>query len=324
MLIVQPRPGIGDLIWHLPLIHALAGANPVDLMTKRSTAADVLLAGDPSIRRIIWLDRNPPNRRGRHDGPLGFARLVGEMRALGTTSSVLLHQSTSLAAALAAARIPRRQGYGYGLQRAFLNAGPSLPASDATRHPTEQAQAYATALGLGDLPDTPQLTALPSAAEAVRAREGDLSQWTVLGVGSTEPNRCWPPDRFAALAKILLARGAKGVLLLAAKSEAGIADAVLAHLGDTTRIRLAVGWPLADVMALLAEAALFVGNDSGMLNVRVALGRPGYGLFGVSGPLTHSARFIPIVSAAGARAGIESISVDDVVAVLKRKEALLF
>ena len=315
---MQPRPGIGDLIWHLPLIHALAGDGRVDLMTKRSTAADVLLANDAAVRRIVWLDRNPPERRGRHDGPLGFARLVGELRAVGAGASVLLHQSASLAAALAAAGIPRRFGYGYGSQRMFLNAGPALAAGDAPRHPTAQAQAYATALGLGTLADDAVLSVPPEAAAAVHEREGPLARWAVLGVGSTEANRCWPTARFAALAQLLLERGAAGVMLLAAASEARLAHEVVTLLGGEPGVRLAVGWPLGEVMALLRQAGLFIGNDSGMLNVRVALGGVGYGLFGVSGPLTHSARFVPIVSAAGARAGMESIGVEDVVRALDR------
>ena len=313
---MQPRPGIGDLIWHLPLIHALAGDGQVDLMTKRSTAADVLLADDPAIRRIIWLDRNPPGRRGRHDGPFGFARLAGDLRAVRAGAAVLLHQSVSLAAALAVAGITKRLGYGYGRQRMFLNAGPTLPASNAPQHPTVQAQAFATAVGLGVLADTVQLAVSPEAAAAVRAREGPLERWAVLGVGSTESNRCWPTSRFAALAGLLLEHGAAGVMLLAAASEAQRAHEVAAHVGGDAYVRTAVGWKLGEVAALLQQAGLFIGNDSGMLNLRVALGGVGYGLFGVSGPLIHSSRFVPIVSAAGARAGMESIGVEDVVRVL--------
>jgi heptosyltransferase-2 len=85
-----------------------------------------------------------------------------------------------------------------------------------------------------------------------------------------------------------------------------------------------VGWPLAEVTALLACARLFVGNDSGMLNLRAAVGRVGFGLFGVSGPLTHSTRILPIVSAAGARAGMASITVRDALAALDRRKHGLF
>jgi heptosyltransferase-2 len=322
LLIVQPRPGIGDLIWHLPLIHALAaqaGGHAL-LLTKPSTAAGSLLANDPAIDCLL-LDRSPPGRRGRHDGLAGFARLVFMLRASGATSGVMLHQSASLAAAMALAGIPERRGYGYGMQRLWLNHGPYLPAGAMRQHPTEQAGAYAAALGLPPLPDRQEIFVAPDATEALRLREGALEGWAVLGVGSTEAARCWAPERFAQLATLLIARGYEGVLLLASSAEAALADAVLAA-GDATRIRRAVGWTLADVTALLACARLFVGNDSGMLNLRVAVGRVAFGLFGVSGPLAHSARIVPIVSAAGARAGMASIGVEDAVSALERAGAL--
>ncbi len=319
LLIVQPRPGIGDLIWHLPLIHALADAagGRALLLTKASTAAAALLANDPALN-CLFLDRNPPGGRGLHDGPLGFVRLVAMLRASGAASGVMLHHSASLAAALAWAGIEERSGYGYGLQRLWLNRGPYLPAEAAGQHPTEQAAAYAAALGLPPLPDRPEIWAAPGAVESLLAREGRLQKWAVLGVGSTEAARCWAPARFAQLAGLLLARGYEGVLLLASAAEATLADAVLAAAGDAGPIRLAVGWPLGEVMALLSCAGLFVGNDSGMLNLRVAVGGVAVGLFGVSGPLTHSARIVPVISAAGARAGMGSIAVADAVAALEK------
>ncbi len=43
---------------------------------------------------------------------------------------VLLHHSRTLAAAAALAGIPARYGYGFGLQRLFLNRPPFLAAAD--------------------------------------------------------------------------------------------------------------------------------------------------------------------------------------------------
>jgi heptosyltransferase II len=78
--VVQPLPGIGDMIWHLPHLHALAAAagRAVTLIAKPRSAADQLLGADPAVRDIIWLDRNPQGqRRGRHDGLRGLLRLAG-------------------------------------------------------------------------------------------------------------------------------------------------------------------------------------------------------------------------------------------------------
>jgi heptosyltransferase-2 len=326
-LVLQPRPGIGDLIWHLPLIHALAAtsaAGKLSLLTKRSTAADVLLAEDESIENLLWLDGNPVNGRRRHGGPAGFVRLVAMLRDQRMDAAIMLHQSARLAAALAAARVPLRFGYGYGSQRLWLNRGPFLPGVYAGRHPTAQAAAYAAALGLPPLGDTQQVFVAQSAIQTVLAREPEIDRCAVLGVGSTEMNRCWPPERFADLAGILLKNGYPAVLLLASAGESSLAEAVASSAFCGGRIRHAVGWPLASVVALLSRAKLFVGNDSGMLNLRAAVGGVAFGLFGTSGPLTHSTLIRPIVSEKGARAGMDSITVDDALVALAAEEELLF
>src|SRR5277367_5575869 len=65
LAVVQPLPGIGDMIWHLPHLRALAAAvgGAVTLVTKPRSGASELLAAEPAVRDIMWLDRNPPGRR---------------------------------------------------------------------------------------------------------------------------------------------------------------------------------------------------------------------------------------------------------------------
>jgi len=111
-------------------------------------------------------------------------------------------------------------------------------------------------------------------------------------------------------------RGFGTVLLLAAAHEQPLVDDILSETGPA-RVRAAVGWPLTEVTALLAQAELFIGNDSGLMNVRAAVRCPAYGLFGASGPLRHSALIRPVVPAGGARAGMDQISLGQVLGALQ-------
>src|SRR5579863_132855 len=80
--VIQPLPGIGDMIWHLPHIRAVARwfGRPVTLVAKPRSAADELFSGEQTIEDVLWLDRNPERRRGGHDGVGGFLRLVASLR----------------------------------------------------------------------------------------------------------------------------------------------------------------------------------------------------------------------------------------------------
>ncbi len=306
--IFQPRPGLGDLIWHLPIIRALARDSLVTLITKPSTQAGTLLANDPDVARIVWFDRNPRQGRGYHDGPLGFARLVATLRDTQADTCVLLHHGASLAAAMRLAGIRHRYGYGYtATQRMWLNSGPFLGGDVRFGEAFDQARAYAGALGFPHLAE-PSVRVDPAARLRVLKRLCHLPRpFLALGVGAHGSNRQWGARRFAALADMWLAAARGTVLVLGAAHESALVGQVVQDSGHTA-VQPVIGWDLADIVALLAEAEFFVGNDSGLMNVRAACGRPAFGLFGASGPLRHSRRIEPIIPPGGPRAGMDAIT----------------
>ena len=57
--VIHSYNGMGDLIWHLPYIHAVAKQTKekkIILFSKETTNADELLSADPYIEKIINLD----------------------------------------------------------------------------------------------------------------------------------------------------------------------------------------------------------------------------------------------------------------------------
>ncbi|HEY8290445.1 MAG TPA: hypothetical protein VIG49_14325, partial [Acetobacteraceae bacterium] len=69
--IIQPLPGIGDVIWLLPHVRAIAArlGRPVTLICKPRSAADQIFAAESTVADVMWMDRNPDNGVGQHDGP---------------------------------------------------------------------------------------------------------------------------------------------------------------------------------------------------------------------------------------------------------------
>jgi heptosyltransferase-2 len=80
----------------------------------------------------------------------------------------------------------------------------------------------------------------------------------------------------------------------------------------------ALGWPLTETAALLAEAAFYVGNNTGVMNMAAAVGIPTYALFGTTPPFHHSRRIVPIVSPSGGPIdGMERVTVAAVLDVIR-------
>jgi len=83
ILAIQNRMGIGDTVIFLPFIKAISEKfnSPVSLLVKESSKADQYLSQTNYIDEIILLKRNNKNKE-RHDGLLGFYRLVNEIKKL--------------------------------------------------------------------------------------------------------------------------------------------------------------------------------------------------------------------------------------------------
>src|SRR6202790_4939404 len=96
--VVQPLPGIGDMIWHLPHIRAIAAhvGEPVTLITKPRSAADQIFSAERTVRDVFWLDRNPEGRHGEHDGGAGFFRVVAALRAHRFDTVYVFHHSRTI------------------------------------------------------------------------------------------------------------------------------------------------------------------------------------------------------------------------------------
>jgi len=275
-------PGIGDLVWHQPVLAALArhhGA-PIILFARPSSHAASLFHDAAFCAEVVAFERTS----------LGLLALIAKLRRHRLDTLYLLSNRPTLAAAVALAGVPNRYGLGAPSQMPFLNRGRSVydrgtPAYDT---PVPQCREFLARNLIVPADPVPSLTAAPSMRDAIRAMFADAPRpWTSLGVTATQAARRWPPDRFAELAISLHARHGGTIFLHGAPHQRGILAQVTASLPPDA------GWaidlsqstmPFAHLIALLAESDLFIGNDSGPLNLSAALGTPSFGLFGNAAP----------------------------------------
>lgn len=118
--------------------------------------------------------------------------------------------------------------------------------------------------------------------------------WLILGPTANWRVKMWPAERFIALAQRLtgpvgLLPGARIAILGGpGEGERAMAAPVLAALPDA--LDLVGKLSLPEVAGVLAQAALFVGNDSGLMHLSAATGAPTLGLFGP----TPASEYAPI------------------------------
>ncbi len=312
-LLIQPLPGIGDMVWHLPHIHSIAALTEqgkLSILTKPRSRADVLLAGDTCVDKILWLQRKP----GKHDGLQGFFRLVAELRSEAFQSVWILHDSHRYAWAAFLAGIPERRGYGQGIQQLLLSHPIQLEAGQLKLHPIELGNLLLQHYGINKIEDEPVLPVCAVAQQRMHAIFGAVAKPRVaIGIGSSEAFKQWGQNRFTELVIALGTRFAHELILIGGPGEQEMANAILSAAENAgVRFHPAIGLPIDDTAAVLAECDLYVGNDTGFLNMAAALAVPCIGLFGGSPPLTHS-RYLHCLLPETPSQGMDGITADRVI-----------
>ncbi len=329
LALVQPRVGIGDMIWHLPHIRALARhvAGRVTLVTRPRSMADQFVGPEDGVNDILYVERGQWSPGGRHEGNAGMLRLVRDLRALRCDGAVLMTRSRNLTLAVLAMGVRHRHGYGIGVQRRVLQ-GPFLPRSLWKAHPYDQATAWMEAAGIAlDRPD-PVVPVSEADRLAAARRLGAEGAPVAFGIAASDDWKNWGAANFATLAAALLDAGWPDIVLVGGTAEQGMADAITARLGARAgQVRLALGWRLRELAALLAGAAFYIGNDTAALNMAAAVGTRSYGLFGATMPLRHSPLIVPVLPPGGldrvhGMAGITTAAVLQAISGEDRSELL--
>ena len=111
------------------------------------------------------------------------------------------------------------------------------------------------------------------------------------------PAKRWPAKYFAELARRLAARG-DAVWMIGSEGDRTIGEQI-ARESEGAAINLCGKTDLASAIDLMSVAALVVSNDSGLMHVAAALGKPLFALYGSSSPehtppLAESARIVRI------------------------------
>ncbi len=96
------------------------------------------------------------------------------------------------------------------------------------------------------------------------------------------PAKRWPARHFAALSRVLAKRG-YAVWLIGSGKDAELGEDIRAQSGNVCE-NLCGKTDLAAAIDLIACAKLVVSNDSGLMHVAAALGRPLVALYGSSSP----------------------------------------
>jgi lipopolysaccharide heptosyltransferase II len=315
-VLVVKLAGIGDLLLATPALRALRETYPqahIDLLVTPDSAG--LLNDWEVINRVIVLDkylydytqqlfRNPRNL-------LRLIPLWQDLREDNYDAVLLLHHLTLpfgrlkhqllMRATGAKWRVGLDNGHGRGW---FLNVRVK-DAGFGAMHEAEYNLAVAEAVGATT--HNKRLTVPLSEKEYAQAcqllsehESPEAIKRPIIamhpGSGNYSTARRWPPERFAQLADTLFATFGGQLLLLGGPEEAELHQQIMDMMQSNMPVRSFVGNDNIKVTAaVLEQADLFVGNDSALVHLAVAVDTPAVAIFGLTnhkawGPFTGDAR----------------------------------
>ncbi|UUX49416.1 glycosyltransferase family 9 protein [Nisaea acidiphila] len=317
-LVIQPLPGIGDVIWHLPHLKSIAAQTKeksIILLTKRRSQADALFEESDFVREVLWLDEK------RHRGALGGWHLGNALRPYEFDTVWILHSSPRYGLAAWRGGIAERIGYGIGWQDAFLTTQHALPREAKGLSAIEKANRLLINHSVPKIESAPGLEIPARFAEAAHAEISALPRpWVSLILGASESFKQWGVENFGALAERLHRETGGTLILLGGKAEADMAARIRSRFSSPGWIRTVVDRPLMEAAAFAAASDVAVGNDTGLLNIAAATGTESVGLFGGSMPLAEDPRIDPILPPGEVRYGTDrmaDIPVETVVSAVR-------
>jgi heptosyltransferase-2 len=125
------------------------------------------------------------------------------------------------------------------------------------------------------------------AARLLRAG-GIMGDQTLLGLcpgAIYGPSKRWPSERFADIGDRAVKTWKAGVILFGSSKEMEICREVSKHMGQSC-LNLCGKTGLGEAVAIMQKCHLILTNDSGLMHVAAALGRPLAAIFGSTNPIT--------------------------------------
>ena len=289
--VIQVKPGIGDVIWHLPFVRAIAAAAPngqVTFFAPPTSAAKDLLAAEPRVAATVYFQHAGSElQRG-----INLIRLVALLRRHRLQSIWILDRTIRPALAAALAGIPERIGLGLGPQSAFIT-NDGIGQDHFHDHPIDWLRALMAAMKVPLSSTEPDLQMPAPVLSSVGEKFAQFARpWIAVGIGASHPDKDWPDVTWR---EFLCALRTPGTVFLVGGPANDARAEKLVFASGSSQIVNACDLQLIEAAALLRLADLFVGPSSGPLNLAAAGGTEAFGLFGSTPVLTYS-KFIHAVT----------------------------
>ena len=265
-LIIQTRPGVGDLCMFLPYIQQIKDHNKnfqFTLITKKRTAAKQILKYEPSVNQIVYLeDEILEITKSKINN---FFKILNFIKKNNFSKIYIMH--FSIFWFLIAKISGIKNIYKYGLLKRNV---------DIYQNALEQNKIW---LQNNNLSSQTKIAYLQSNSKN--------NNQIIIGIGSSGPTKKWPTENYIELIKRI---NNKNITFYLAggnnEIENQIANKIINELKEN-RVESLCSLSIEEIMPIINSSKLYIGNDTGFMHLSAGLNIPAIGLFGDT-PLSYA------------------------------------
>jgi lipopolysaccharide heptosyltransferase I len=288
ILIIKPS-SLGDIVLTLPALSALRRSFPaakISWLIRPEFAP--LLNNHPHLDNIIQFDRKFLGKAWYN--PFAFAALLSLIHRLrrGKFDVVIDLQGLFRTASLAwLSGCKKRLGMATAREFAHIFYTHKVAQDRSCIHLVDYYLRVAQAAGAADISVEFILNTDRIAADSVRhllaSQKINPDNYAVIVPGAARSGKCWPIERFAALAEKISSQFGFSIVATGTQAEKSVVENLRRKTGVTVA-NLAGLTNLRELAALMKSARLVVSNDTGPGHIAAALNTPVVMIFGYSNP----------------------------------------
>jgi heptosyltransferase II len=265
-LIIQTRPGVGDLCMFLPYIQQIKEHNKdfqFTLITKKRTAAKQILKHEQSVNQIFYLeDEILELTKSKLNN---FFKIVNFIKKNNFLKIYIMH--FSIFWFLVAKISGVKNIYKYGILKKNV---------DIYINALEQNKRWLQDSNLSS-----------QTKIAYPQNNNKNNNQIIVGIGSSGPTKKWPTENYIELIKRI---NNKNITFYLAggnnEIENQIANKII-NEAKGNRIESLCSLSIEEIMPIINSSKLYVGNDTGFMHLSAGLNIPAIGLFGDT-PLSYA------------------------------------
>ena len=259
ILILQTRPGIGDLCIFLSAMHEIAKKNPeneITLITATRTKADEILENDPYIKKIIFLDKDIYNYKEGFFSK--FFKLKKFISQENFSKAFIMHYGIRYRSICKIAGVG--EIFSYQIFKKKDNISKKI--YDQTRE-WLKINSYNRNANL-----------------KISNSNTNNKKNIIIGIGSSGLSRRWELKKFINVIKFLNSKNQFNFIIAAGKNEENDSNEIISNVGENINISSMCNDSIGEALKKIKNSFIYFGTDSAFMHLSAGLKVKSFALFG--------------------------------------------